>query len=248
MALIAYPFDAQNITEADYGALIGAGLASGVVGHPGTNHFKVVASTGMVLTVTSVGGASLALVRGHACVMTANSSVTVATADVGARADLVVLRMDYAANSIAPAIKKGTSGSPTPPSPTWGVSGIYEIPLAVVAVAASAVSINNGNITDARSFAGSTVGAWTTDQRPTGKPAIGYNLTAAAWEASLDGVTWVTISLATHTLDSHPGSPLSIGKGGTGASTSLDAQKNLEIYAQSSAPAHALGRIWIKLP
>ena len=80
MALISYPFDSQNITEADYGALVGAGLQSGIVGTPATNHFKVVAATGMNLTVTSVGGASLALVRGHACVMTANSTVTASPA------------------------------------------------------------------------------------------------------------------------------------------------------------------------
>lgn len=247
MTLIAYPFDAQNITEADYGQLIGAGLVSGVIGTPTTNHFKVVASTGMGLTVTSVSGASLALIRGHACVMTANEPLTIATASAGARVDMVVLQLNYATNSIAPVIKPGTSGSPTPPSIVWGTSGIYEFPLAYIAVGAGVVSITNTNITDSRQFAGATIGAWPAAQRPTGRPAVGYNLTAGVWEMTFDGTTWKTVSTSDHTLDSHAGT-LSVSKGGTGATTPVAAQQGLSIYAQSTAPAHSPGRIWIKLP
>jgi hypothetical protein len=247
MTLIAYPFDAQNITEADYGQLIGAGLLSGIVGSPTSNNFKVVATSGMVLTVTSVSGASLALVRGHACVMTANEALTVAAASAAPRVDLVVLQLDYAANTIKPVIKTGTSGSQTPPSPVWGSGGIYEIALATIAVANGTLTITSAMITDQRSFAGATVGAWQTSRRPAGKPSLGYNMTTSTWEATFDGTNWVDVSMASHTLDSHPGT-LSVGKGGTGASTPVGAQKGLDIYAQSSAPSHAAGRIWIKLP
>lgn len=247
MTLVAYPFDAQNITEADYGQLVGAGLLSGVVGGTTSNHFKVVAGTGMGLVVTAVSGASLALIRGHAVLMTANEPLTVPTASAAARVDLVVLQLDYAANTIKPVIRQGTSGSSTPPTPVWGSAGIYEYPLATVAVAAGATSIVVGNITDVRQFAGSTIGAWPTAQRPTGRPALGYNLTTQSWEATFDGATWKNISTADHTLDSHPGT-LSVSKGGTGATTPAAAQKGLDIYAQSTAPAHAAGRIWIKLP
>lgn len=247
MTLIAYPFDAQNITESDYGQLIGAGLLSGVVGSPTSNHFKVVPTTGMGLAVTSVSGASLALLRGHACVMTANEPLTVATASAAARVDMVVLQLDYAANAIKPVIKPGTSGSSTPQSPVWGTGGIYEIPIAYINVASGTVAITTAMITDARSFAGSTIGAWLTAQRPSGRPALGYNLSSSTWEATFDGATWVNISMASHTLDSHPGT-LSVGKGGTGATDSLSARQNLEIYTQAAAPAHQAGRIWIKLP
>lgn len=246
MTLVAYPFDAQNITEADYGQLVGAGLLSGVVGGSTSNHFKVVAGSGMGLVVTAVSGASLALIRGHAVLMTANEPLTVTTASAAARVDLAVLQLDYAANTIKPVIRPGTSGSPNPPTPVWGSAGIYEYPLATIAVAAGAVSITAANITDVRQFAGSTIGAWPNGQRPTGRPALGYNLTTQVWEATFDGTTWKTVSTADHTLDSHPGT-LAVGKGGTGATTTVQAQKNLDIYAQSTAPAHSPGRIWIKL-
>lgn len=247
MAILAYPFDAQNITEADYGALFGAGLQTGVVGTPATNHFKVVASSGLTLNVTAVGGASLALIRGHAMAMTANEPVTIPAASAAARVDLVVLRLNYATNSITPAVKAGTSGSSTPPTLTWGAGGIYELALATVAVAAGTATISNGNIADIRSYAGSTIGAWFTSMRPTGKPAIGFNMTTSVWEATSDGTNWVTLVLDNHTLDSHPGT-LAVSKGGTGATTKAAAQNNLNIFPQSSQPAHDPGRIWIKLP
>lgn len=247
MTLVAYPFDAQNITESDYGQLIGAGLATGVVGTPAANHFKVAAGSGMGITVTAVSGASLALIRGHAVLMTANEPLTVATADTSARVDLVVLQMNYATNAIVPIIKKGTAGSSTPPSPVWGTGGIYEFPLATIAVAGGASTITAANITDKRQYAGSTIGAWPNAQRPSGKPSLGYNLDNNVWEATFDGSTWKTITTADHTLDSHQGT-LSVSKGGTGATTTTQAQKNLDIYAQTSAPAHSPGRIWIKLP
>lgn len=247
MTLIAYPFDAQNITEADYGQLVGAGLLSGIVAATNSNHFKVVAGTGMGLVVTAVSGASLALIRGHAVLMTANEPVTVSTASAGARTDLVVLQLDYAANTIKPVIRAGTSGSPTPPTPVWGSAGVYEYPLATVAVAAGATSIVAANITDTRQFAGATIGAWPQGQRPTGKPAVGYNLTTQVWEASIDGTTWKTVTTSDHTLDSHAGT-LSVAKGGTGGTTPVLAQKGLEIYAQSTDPGQSPGRIWIKLP
>lgn len=40
----------------------------------------------------------------------------------------------------------------------------------------------------------------------------------------------------------------SVARGGTGATTATQALKNLGVYVQSSAPAHANGRVWIKIP
>jgi hypothetical protein len=248
MALVPYPFDSQDITEAQYGALIGLAMQSGISGGAAANNFKVTAAgTSMQLTVTSVGAASFAVVRGHGVLMTANELVTVPAASAGARVDLVVLRLDYATNTIAPAVRQGTSGSSTPPAPVWGVSNQYEIPLAQVAVAAGATVISNANITDRRAFLGTQVGAWPTTSRPTSGPAFGWNLTTSKWEASLDGVTWADIATLSTQLSTFAGT-LPVSKGGTGGTTKVAAQQGINIYAQSAAPAHEVGRIWVKLP
>lgn len=39
-----------------------------------------------------------------------------------------------------------------------------------------------------------------------------------------------------------------VNRGGTGATTAAAALKNLGIYVQATAPAHANGRVWIKIP
>lgn len=248
MALVPYPFDSQDITEAQYGALIGLAMQSGIAGGSAANNFKVTATgSSMVLTVTSVGAASFAVVRGHGVLMTANEAVTVPAASAGARVDLVVLRLDYATNSIAPAIRQGTSGSSVAPLPVWGVSNQYEIPIAQVAVAAGASTISNANITDRRAFLGTQVGAWPTSSRPTSGPAFGFNLTTNKWEASLDGATWADLATLTTSLNDFAGT-LGVSKGGTGGTTKVGAQQGINIFAQATAPAHEAGRIWIKLP
>lgn len=265
MALTAYPFDSQDITEAQYGALFGAIALSGVVGSPASNHFKVTAAgSSMVVSVTSVGAESFAVLRGHAVLMTASENSTVSAASAGARVDRVVLRLDYAANTIAPAIKAGTSGSPTPPAVTWGVGGIYEISLALIAVGAGVTTINNGNITDDRQFAGRTVGAWSTATRPSTGPVMGYNVTLGLWEATPDGSAWSPLASDWATLSGRPSSfppsahaldsaahtgVLPIAMGGTGASTAIAALNALGIYPQATQPAtppDGVLRIWIK--
>jgi hypothetical protein len=248
MALVPYPFDSQDITEAQYGALLSLAMQSGIAGGTAANNFKVTATgSSMVVTVTSVGAASFAVVRGHGVLMTANENVTIPAASPGARVDLVVLRLDYGTNTIAPAVRQGTSGSSTPPTPVWGASNLYEIPLATVAVAAGASTINNGNITDRRVFLGNQVGAWPTSSRPTGIPAIGFNLTTSKWEASVDGATWTNLATTATALNDMNG-VLSVTKGGTGANTKAGAQQGLNIFVQTTPPGHEAGRIWIKLP
>lgn len=248
MALTAYPFDSQNITEAQYGALVGLSMQSGIAGGSAANNFKVTAAgSSMVLTVTAVGSASFAVVRGHGVLMTTNESVTVPAASAGARVDLVVLRLDYATNTIAPAIRQGTSGSSVAPLPVWGVSNQYEIPLAQIAVGAGVTTISTANVTDRRQFLGTQIGAWPTASRPTAGPAMGFNLTTLKWEVSLDGTTWSDLATTGTSLNDFAGT-LNLAKGGTGATTKTGAQQALNIYAQSTAPAHEAGRIWIKLP
>ena len=39
-----------------------------------------------------------------------------------------------------------------------------------------------------------------------------------------------------------------VNRGGTGATNSVQALKNLGIFVQSTDPGHANGRVWIKIP
>ncbi|UGL61832.1 minor tail protein [Microbacterium phage Franklin22] len=278
MALTAYPFDNQTVSEQQYGDLFGAVAQAGILGNPAANHFLVTATgSTMVLTVTAVGGSSRAILRGHAVLMTANENVTVPAANTQARVDLVVLRLDYGANTIGPAIRTGTAGSSTPPAPVWGVSGVYEIPLATVAVGANVTSINSGNLTDLRRWSGPTTGVWTTASRPNTPLSFGHNSTLGRWEFTLDGTNWSPIGFVdlnsaqtSGTLPASKGGtgqtslndlrsalglgsatnvPVPVASGGTGATTRDGARNTaIDMYVQSTAPSHAVGRLWLKTP
>ncbi|WIC89443.1 minor tail protein [Microbacterium phage BAjuniper] len=275
MALTAYPFDNQTVTEQQYGDLFGAVAQSGIIGAPSSNNFLVTAAgSSMNLTVTAVGGASRAILRGHAVLMTTNETVTVPAAGAQQRADLVVLRLDYGANTIGPAIRTGTLGSATPPSPVWGTGGVYEIPLASVLVGANVTTISSANLTDRRRFSGPTVGEWDTVGRPTTPLSLGYNSTLGRWEFTLDGTTWLNVgyvdlstSQVTGTLPVANGGTgqttlaaarnamglgnttgaLPVANGGTGATTVQGVRETaVDMWVQPTAPAHAVKRLWLK--
>lgn len=83
--------------------------------------------------------------------------------------------------------------------------------------------------------------------------ALGDNTLAAGWtkvnpatdlvKDGADEITETRDLAASVKLETRP-----INKGGTGATTASAALQNLGIYVQSSAPAHANGRVWIKIP
>lgn len=236
MALTAYPFDNQTVSEQQYGDLFGAVAQSGILGSNTANNFLVTAGgSNMNLTVTSVSGASRALLRGHAVLMTANEVVTVPAASAQARVDLVVLRLDYAANTIAPAVRQGTAGSSTPPAPVWGAGGIYELPLAQVAVGANVTTISSGNLTDRRLFSGPTSGVWTTASRPSTPLSFGYNSTLGRWEYTLNGTTWLNIGYVDLSTTAVTGT-LPVARGGTGV-TSLNALRTALGFSGTTADA-----------
>jgi hypothetical protein len=276
MALTAYPFDNQSVTEQQYGDLFGAVAQSGILGAPSANNFLVTAAgSSMVLTVTAVGGASRAIVRGHAVLMTTSEQVTVTAAAATARADLVVLRLDYAANTIGPAVRAGTPGSSTPPAPVWGTGGVYEIPLASVAVGANVTTISAANLVDLRRFSGPTSGVWTTVGRPNTPLSFGYNTTLTRWEFTLDGTNWSpigTVDLAGSQVSGilpaakggtgvnsmqavstalglgTIGQPIPVANGGTGATTRDGIRDAIDLKVQAADPGHNPGRIWLKMP
>ncbi|QOP64254.1 minor tail protein [Microbacterium phage Quenya] len=275
MALTAYPFDNQTVTEQQYGDLFGAVAQSGILGAPSANNFKVTAAgSSMALTVTAVGGASRAIVRGHAVLMTTNETVTVPAAATQARVDLVVLRLDYGANTIGPAVRTGTAGSSTAPAPVWGTGGIYEIPLASVAVGANVTTISAANVTDLRRFSGPTSGVWTTASRPSTPLSFGYNTTLSRWEYTLDGTTWANIGYV-DLASSQVSGTLPVARGGTGQTSAAAIRNSLglgnttgalpvanggtgstdvagvrnnavDLFVQPNDPGHAVNRIWLK--
>lgn len=120
----------------------------------GSTDLVVSQSTTPAMTVKVVAGE--AIIEGYGYINDADATLTIgANATANPRIDRIVLRLNAndAVRSVALAVKQGTAAaSPTAPALTtdFSVSGIYEISLAQIAVAASATSILNANITDER--------------------------------------------------------------------------------------------------
>lgn len=146
-----FPFDAgagANVSEGQWREMAQHWVSDGVISSVGSA-LAVSATTGLTLAVA----AGAAFIRGHYGVTDATTNVTLTTAHATlARIDRVVLRLDTSANTISIEVLTGTaSGSPVAPALTQ-TSATWEISLATVAVAAAAVSIVGGNITDARTL------------------------------------------------------------------------------------------------
>ncbi|MBE6720854.1 hypothetical protein [Clostridium sp. KNHs216] len=109
------------------------------------------------LRVTPGGGLSVnvlagsAWINGYAYENTETLNLTIAAADgVNPRIDRVVVHWDAVERQISAAVLTGTAAvSPTAPSLTRS-DNIYELALADIAVAAGAVSLAAGDITDRR--------------------------------------------------------------------------------------------------
>lgn len=115
-----------------------------------------VSANGDNLGVTPAGGLNLsvgpgrALIKGHQYRNTATITLSVPAGAANPRIDRVVARLDVAARRPFIAVVPGTpSNTPTPPALTRN-DDYYEIGLASIDVAASAISISSANITDTR--------------------------------------------------------------------------------------------------
>lgn len=198
MAESSYPFDSGDTTETQYSQLFRRLQNSGVWASPTATELKVSATTGLVVSVA----AGFAMVRGHFYINDSAKNLTLAAGSASPRIDLIVLRLDPTANSIVAAILAGTpSATPVAPTPTQTDTGVYEVPLAQIAVAASTSSISSGNITDIRSYMGMVVGLWSTARRPSA-PRIGQSgfNTDLGYSEEWNGTTWRATGLPT-TID-----------------------------------------------
>jgi hypothetical protein len=184
----AYPFDGQTTTEDQYTRFLAEVIDSGVVDGIGGAALAVSAdASGMTVTLAP----GTAIVRGHVANSDAPHTVTIAGAAALPRIDRIVLRLDSAANAIAPAVIKGEPGGPAPVL-TQTKTGIFELPLAQVTVPADAVAIAAGDVADDRRFTSGRVGVWTTATRPTAprRARLGFNTDAERWE-HWNGTEWV---------------------------------------------------------
>jgi len=250
MTMTSWPYVAQDTTDIEYGRLFREMAGSdGMAGSFGDNVLKVTGDSSGLQVKMATGAAVL---RGYMFYSTAIETIAIAAPSASARVDLVVLELNLSAPTIAqrilPKVLQGASGSPNPPGLTQTETGIYQIPLATVAVASGASAITAANVTDVRSWMDQKFGAWSTSRRPVSprKYKLGYNETLAVWEF-WNGTAWISLSAVNLEASSVTG-VLPISKGGTGKNTALEALNALGIYIQAAQPAYALNRVWIKTP
>lgn len=159
MAIEYFPFDdgpGANSTESRWTEMmrkaIGTGVFSGEL-----NEFEVYAdATGMLVKVES----GKAWLEGHMVISTAEEELVIAAnASGNPRIDRVVLRLDWAANSITLAVKQGVAaGAPAAPALQQDAA-IWEVSLAQVAVDDAAPNIAAVDVTDERTYAANAAGS-----------------------------------------------------------------------------------------
>lgn len=154
MAQSAWPFENLDTSETQFSQWA-RNIGEGVKGSSAGTELKAYGdSTGMQVKVPS----GYAMVRGHYYSNTAIETLAIAAAHATlARIDSVILELDPSANTILLTVLTGTAAStPVAPALTQTDSGVYQIRLANVAVAAAATTISAGNVTDARTFLGAS--------------------------------------------------------------------------------------------
>ena len=152
MAQTSWPFENIDTSETQFSQWarnIGEGVKGSVTG----TELKVYGDNSGLSVKVPTGQA---MVRGHYYFNTAIETLTVTTANAtNPRIDTVVLELDPTLNSILLKVIAGTpAASPVAPTLTQTDSGVYQYPLADVAVPALAGAISAANVTDRRTFLG----------------------------------------------------------------------------------------------
>lgn len=148
MAEKYFPFnsvsgDREYLAE-DFAAYFADIISSGVSANG--DNLGVTAAGGLALSV----GSGFAWIKGHLYQNTGAVALAVAAGSASPRIDRVVARLDVSARKILLAVVTGTAATtPSPPALTRN-DDYFEIGLAEIAVAASAISILQTNITDTR--------------------------------------------------------------------------------------------------
>lgn len=162
--------DAGPYTDAQwqtlYRAIIGLGANRSNVGiflGSGTQPNDGLRVTEQSPTTAAVNvGPGAALVHGVGYISDAIASVVIAgNASGNPRVDTIVLRADYALQTIRLAIKAGTpAASPVPPALTQVANVMWEIPVADIAVANGFSAISQSNITPRHEWVNAAAGVY----------------------------------------------------------------------------------------
>lgn len=152
MAQTSWPFaniDTSVTQFSQWARNIGEGVKPGSASTP-----LLVTGDGSGMNVKVAAGQ--AMVRGHYFLNDATVTLSIAAANAtNPRIDSVVLNLDPSSNAVTLAVVTGTAAaSPVAPTLTQTDSGVYQLLLANVAVAANASSIVAGNVTDLRTYLG----------------------------------------------------------------------------------------------
>lgn len=190
MAQTSWPFENLDTTETQFSQWA-KNINEGVKQGNGDELVVTADGTGMTVSV----GSGQSMIRGHYYSSTASESLAITASDpTNPRIDAVVLELDPTANTVLLKVLAGTpAGSPVAPTLTQTEAGVYQLPLAYIAVAATVLAIELVDVTDKRGFMFSGIGKWTTANRPTNPvqyQTTGYNTTINAHEF-WNGTSWV---------------------------------------------------------
>lgn len=236
MAEASWPFYGVETNETQFSkwarTLVNSGISSGLA---------VVAGTGLQVLV-AIGSA---VVRGVYYENDAQRALAIGAAPAAGntRLDAVVLRLDQTANTITVAVKAGTANNSGGALPALTQNETtWEMLIATVTVASGTATINNGMILEHRPSTGLRVLNYDSDARrptPADPVALGLQTTAKRLDLWIGGA-WVSLLDVANLTGILPPE-----KGGTGAASAKAGLRALGIYVQPTAPAHAVGRVWI---
>lgn len=251
MAENSWPFETVDTSEAQFSKWANALVETGEISGLGVS-----VSAGMTLALAS----GSAIVQGMFYENTSAKNLVVgaAPASGSTRLDALVLRLDYAANTITAAIKAGTANTSGGALPALQQdASVYEHRLRTITVPGGAASLVAGNIGPAAPPTGMRVVPYA-DAPPalTGVPrALGLNLTTrrlsywngTSWTELTASVAWgeITGKPATFTPSAHEHTIADITDIANASVANADKVGGRRIFVQSGTPSGAQsGDLW----